>query len=110
MEIEIDKGEKAVVLSLEGRMDAVTAPELEKKVGSLIDEGANCFVLNLSDLVYMSSAGLRVILVLAKKLKPGNGKLLISNLTDVVKEVFDISGFATILQIYETEEEALKHI
>mgnify|MGYP005647952741 FL=1 len=58
----------------------------------------------------MSSAGLRVILVLAKKLKPGNGKLLISDLTGVVKEVFDVSGFATILQIYETEDEALKQI
>jgi len=110
MEIEIKKGEKAVVVSLKGRMDAVTAPELEKKVGGLINEGANCFIINLGDLVYMSSAGLRVILVLAKKLKPGNGKLLISDLTGVVKEVFDVSGFATILQIYETEDEALKQI
>ncbi len=110
MEIVTEKSEKAVVVSLKGRMDAVTAPELEKKINSFIKDGENCFVINFESLDYISSAGLRVVLVVAKKLKPVNGQILISNLKGVVKEVFDISGFTSILQIYETENEALKQI
>ncbi len=110
MEIVIGKGEKAVVVSLKGRMNAVTAPELEKKINSFISEGESCFVINFGNLEYISSAGLRVVLVVAKKLKPVNGRMLISNLKGVVKEVFEISGFTSLLQIYETEEEALKQI
>ncbi len=110
MEIVTEKSEKAVVVSLKGRMDAVTAPELEKKINSFIKEGENCFVINFESLDYISSAGLRVVLVVAKKLKSVNGQILISNLKGVVKEVFDISGFTSILQIYETENEALKQI
>ena len=110
MEIVIGKDEKAVIVSLQGRMDAVTAPELEKKIDGLIEEGLNRFVINLKDLEYISSAGLRVILVIAKKLKTSNGQMLISNLKGVVNEVFEISGFTSILQICETEEDALKQI
>ena len=110
MEIEIKKGEKAVVVSLKGRMDAVTAPELEKQINGFIKEGESCFVINFENLEYISSAGLRVVLVIAKKLKPVNGQMLISNLKGVVKEVFEISGFTSLLQIYETEEEALKQM
>ena len=68
------------------------------------------FSQNFENLEYISSAGLRVVLVIAKKLKPVNGQMLISNLKGVVKEVFEISGFTSLLQIYETEEEALKQM
>lgn len=110
MEIEISKKEKAVVVYVKGRLDAVTSPELEKKVIGLVDEGNNNFIINCNDLEYISSAGLRVILVVTKKLKSLNGKALLSNLKGVVKEVFNISGFTSILQICETEEEALNQI
>ncbi len=110
MEIVTEKNEKAVVVSLKGRIDAVTAPELEKKINGFIKEGEGCFVINFENLEYISSAGLRVVLVIAKKLKSVNGQVLISNLKGVVKEVFDISGFTSILQIYETENEALEQI
>ena len=54
----------------------------------------------------MSSSGLRVLLATAKKLK-GKGELKISNLNSVIEEVFDVSGFSSILNVYKTEEEAL---
>jgi anti-anti-sigma factor len=110
MEIVTEKSEKAVVVSLKGRMDAVTAPVLEMKIKGFIKEGEECFVINFENLEYISSAGLRVVLVIAKKLKSVNGQMLISNLKGMVKEVFNISGFTSILQIYETENEALKQI
>ncbi|MCP5007092.1 MAG: STAS domain-containing protein [Planctomycetes bacterium] len=110
MEIVTEKNEKAIVVSMKGRLDAVTAPELEKNINNFIKEEEYCFVINCEDLNYISSAGLRVVLIIAKKLKSVNGQMLISNLKGVVKEVFDISGFTSILQIYETENEALKQI
>lgn len=110
MDIVMKKEERALIVSLKGKMDAATAPELEKKITDLIADGEKCFVIDLQDLDYISSVGLRVFLVIAKKMKTLNGQVLISNLKGVVKEVFSISGFSSIMKIYGTKEEALKDI
>ncbi len=95
MEIVIRKDEKAVIVSLKGRMDAITTPALEKKVGDLISEGSNYFVINFEELEYISSMGLRAILSIAKQLKSQKGQLHVSNLKGLVKEVFEISGLSS---------------
>ena len=94
------------VIKFEGSLDTATSPEVEKEIDALIDEGVMKFVLNFEKTRYMSSAGLRILLATAKKLK-GKGELKISNLNDMIEEVFEISGFNTILNVYKTEEEAL---
>ena len=63
--------------------------------------------MNLAKLDYISSAGLRVLLASAKQLKPDGGEIRICNLNEVVKEVFDISGFVTIFKVFGSETEAL---
>ncbi len=63
--------------------------------------------MNFEKLHYISSAGLRVLLAAAKQLKTADGELRICDLNEVVKEVFDISGFSTIFKIFENETEAL---
>ncbi len=108
MEIEIKKEQETVVVSVKGRMDAVTSPEFEKNLTALISTGENKFLINLSQLEYISSAGLRSILLIAKQLKTRDGKIVFSGLQVPVKDVFDISGFGSIFKIYETEEESLK--
>ena len=65
------------------------------------------FVIDFAGLDYISSAGLRVILATTKKLKEKEGKLLLSSLKDIVKEVFEISGFTAIIPIYDSVETAL---
>lgn len=112
MEIETRKDNETIIISLNGkRMDAITAPKLEEKLNNFItDESANCFIINFNNLEYISSAGLRVIISIEKKLRPTNGKMLISNLRGTVKDVFEISGFLSIFKIFDTEEEALKNI
>ncbi len=112
MEIKERKVDNAVIVSLSGkRMDAVTSPRLEEKLNKLVDEsGAKCIVINFNDLEYISSAGLRVIISIEKKLRSVDGKLLISNLKGNVKDVFEISGFLSIFKIFETEDEALNSI
>ena len=110
MEIETRKEENATVVSVTGKMDAVSAPELEKELSQLMVDGEKGFVLDLGELDYISSAGLRVILATAKRLKEKEGKILLASLQDMVKEVFEISGFSAIIPIYESVESALNHV
>ncbi len=79
-------------------------------MGELIEEGEVNFIVDFEELDYISSAGLRSILVTAKKLKSTNGKLLLTKLKDVVKEVFEISGFSKIIPIYDSMDAALEQI
>jgi len=110
MEISTRKEGNAVIVSLNGRMDAVSSPEFEKEMGNLMGQGENTFVVEFSELDYISSAGLRSILATAKKLKERKGHFLLSSFKDVVKEVFEISGFSTILPIFQSVESALDQI
>lgn len=105
--IDAGKEKNSVIISVKGRMDAVSAPEFEQKLGDWIDAGESNFVIDLSEVDYISSAGLRSILVIAKRLKANNGQLMLSALQDAVKEVFEISGFSSIIPIYESVEAAL---
>ena len=108
MELNVKNVEKGILVSVIGRMDAVSSPEFEKELGKLIDESNVNFVINLQDLTYISSSGLRSVLITAKKLKGRNGRILLASLQTVVKEIFEISGFSAIIPIYESVEEAIE--
>ena len=107
MEISINESGDVRILSFQGNLDTSTSPEAENQINELIEAGAQKFLVNFAELEYISSAGLRVLLATAKKLKPGGGSLKICCLNQTVQEVFDISGFATILSVAATEEDAL---
>jgi len=108
MEIQKRKEDKAMVVTVSGRMDAVTASDFESALGDLMAQGNKRFVIDFTDLDYISSAGLRSILAAAKKLKGMDGKLSLACLQEVVREVFDISGFSAIIPIYDSVETALE--
>jgi anti-anti-sigma factor len=110
MEIVTRREGSAAVVSVKGRIDAVTAPEFEKDLSALMTGGDTTLVLSLAGLEYISSAGLRSILTIAKQLKTKNGKLLFAGLQGPVKDVFKISGFGSIFTIFDTEAEALRQI
>lgn len=95
------------VLSFQGNLDTNTSPDAESEINTLIDAGAQKLLVNFEKLEYISSAGLRILLATAKKLKGNGGNLKICCLNETVQEVFDISGFSTILSVATTEEEAL---
>ena len=86
---------KAAV-ALEGRLDTVTAPSLEKELASL--EGVTELVLDFSALDYISSAGLRVLLS-AQKAMSKQGKMTICHVNDTIMEIFEVTGFSDILTI-----------
>jgi anti-anti-sigma factor len=107
MNIEIKESGDVKVLAFEGNLDTNTSPVAEAKINELIDGGDNKLLVNFEQLNFISSAGLRVLLATAKKLGPAGGTLRICGLNPTVQEVFDISGFGTILSVKETEDDAL---
>ncbi|MCD1260513.1 STAS domain-containing protein [Paenibacillus athensensis] len=96
-----------VLLTIGGRLDGNSSSTLEARFLQLVEAGKSRFVFDLGELEYVSSAGLRSLLVAAKKTKTIQGKLALTRMTDNVKEVFDMSGFSAIFSIYPTADEAL---
>ena len=89
--------EKKLTVRIEGRLDTSTAPELEKELdGALADYEE--LVLDLDGLEYLSSAGLRIILASQKKMA-AKGGMKVTNVNDVIMEIFEITGFSDILTI-----------
>ena len=107
MDIETRDSKDVKVVDIVGKLNTGTSPEAEQFLKELLDNGANKILLNLEELDYISSTGLRIILATGKKLQGTGGKLLLCNLNPTVKEVFKISGFSSMFGVYENEEEAL---
>lgn len=97
MTINIIKNSDATVIEVEGRLDTVTAPALDKAINEDV-AGAKNLVLDLKALEYISSAGLRVLLSAQKKMQKV-GSLKLVGVCDEVMEVFEMTGFADILTI-----------
>ena len=98
MQINTFTEDSTLIMKVSGRLDTMTAPELEKKLNTDCLDGITKLVMDFSDLEYISSAGLRVLLIAAKKMK-GNGSFAVRNLNEIVKEVLDVTGFLDILTV-----------
>ena len=97
MTIEIKKNADELVLEITGRLDTITAPALEKTINENLGD-IKSLILDLKNLEYISSAGLRVLLAVQKKLQQV-GTMKILNVCELVMEVFEMTGFADILAI-----------
>lgn len=97
MTIEKNRQGAELIVSLEGRLDTVSAPEFEAVVKNEL-AGVESFILDLKKLQYTSSAGLRVIL-LAQKTMNKQGKMILKNVAEAVMEVFEMTGLADLLTI-----------
>lgn len=107
MEIKTSESGDVRIVEVQGHLDTNTSPQAESGINELINAGARKLLINFAALEYISSAGLRVLLATAKKLKASGGDLRICCLNDTVREVFDISGFSSILAVASSQEEAL---
>ncbi|MFJ3463679.1 STAS domain-containing protein [Achromobacter spanius] len=106
MSLAIDKVGEVLVVSPEGQINSGNAAGIEADLLAHVEKGESRFVLDFSNLNYISSAGLRVVLVLAKRLKQAGGALVLCAMQPHVREVFDISGFLAILTVVESRQEA----
>jgi anti-anti-sigma factor len=107
MEIKDRKAGETVVVTVTGRIDAVTAPEFEKRLSGWIAGGEKLFLLNFAGLDYISSAGLRSLLSTAKKLRGNQGRIILAGMQEVVAEVIRVAGFDSLFPVFASEEEAL---
>jgi len=110
MEIAIREDKGTIIIRPTGRLDASTSPDFGTQVGARIGDGSTNAVLDLSSLDYISSAGLRDILSLAKTLKAGGGALCLCGLAGLVQEVIALSGFDGFLPIEANVEAAIQKI
>lgn len=93
----VNRGTEGELL-LDGRLDAVTSQEVEKIFMDVADRFDN-LILNMADMTYVSSAGLRIIKLLHMKMRKKNGELTLTNVNKMVMEVFEMTGFAGLLRI-----------
>ena len=96
MEIKIDSISNRVVVSLIGRLDTITASDLEDQVVPLLKEGTD-MLLDCKGLEYVSSSGLRIILLIHKKLIAARCRLSLTNVSLSIKSIFDMTGFTSLL-------------
>jgi anti-anti-sigma factor len=99
-----------VILRLEGRLDATTSPQIEAKISQITESGKNKVIFNLQNMDYLSSAGMRVLLAVTKKIKSLNGKFIVCSLSDDVFEIIKMAGFNQILHIVSNEDKALQEL
>ena len=108
MEVKTRRESGALVAEVEGRIDGATAREFEEVMNAAIGDGDNVVVVDLASLSYISSAGLRAILLTAKGLWKRKAKFSVCALGDSTREVFEIAGFDKIIKIHPSVAEALE--
>ena len=107
MQIYTSKEKENLIMEVQGRLDAVTSGKLEEEGQSWIDRGEKALVMDLGGVDYISSAGLRAILILARKLNGSGGQIRFCCLKGMVQEVFSISGFNSLFPVFPSLTEAL---
>jgi anti-anti-sigma factor len=107
MDIETRELKHMSVVTVKGRVDSATSPDLEKALQNLLNSDHNQLVLDLKDVDYMSSAGLRVLMATQKAAKKNGGALRLAQLSARVREVLDLAGLAPVFDIYPDVVEAV---
>ena len=107
MEINSSEMKRVQLFEVIGRVDSSNADELGSTLDRAVDEGRNNVVLDLGGVEYMSSAGLREMVRVLKRVKRGGGDLRIANPSDRVQEVLELAGLDSIFEIYPTQVEAV---
>ena len=107
MDIQTERKDGTLIAKAEGRIDGVNARDFEEALKAAISADDNTVVMDLEGLSYISSAGLRVILLIAKTLRKRNAELMLCSLSDPIREVFEISGFDKIIPVHASREQAI---
>ena len=100
MKLETDNSDGITAVHFDGNLDTGTAPTAEQHLTGLIDEGSTKLLLDFEHCEFISSAGLRILLATAKRLRPSGGSMRICCLNETVQEIFDVSGFSSLLSVF----------
>jgi len=107
MQIQHSIHDGVTVIAPAGRIDTTTSPMVEEAVRRVVDSGARDVVINFAGAEYISSAGLRVFLVLAKRMRDLKGRLVLCGMPEPVRQVFHLAGFMPLFLIEPSQDQAL---
>ena len=107
MQLKFNRQDNILIVRVEGRIDGANAREFEETITTSITENDHVVIIDFEKLSYISSAGLRAILLIAKTTGKQSIKFALCSLSDTIREVFDISGFDRIIAIYESKAEVI---
>lgn len=110
MEIEIVKDKAATIVHVSGRLNASSVGTLEEHLRREAQEGGACLILDLSQLEYISSAGLRVLLLVGKQMKVKGAYMALCGLNSGIQQVFKISGFFPLFNTFDSLDAALRAV
>lgn len=106
MQVTTDHSGDVALAAVTGRVDSSTAQDFETALVGALDSGDHRVVLDCSELTFLSSAGLRALLVALKKANAAGGNLVMSGTPDRIREVLEVSGFTRFLKLFPAVEEA----
>ena len=110
MEISHKMENGILIIAIKGRLDAATSPSADETIKETMGQDSNRLLFDLSDLEYLSSGGLRVILSAAKELRRRKGKVTLCCLNQYVDEIFEVSGFKSMIPIKDTLEAGIEEL
>lgn len=110
MEITHRVENEILIIAIKGRLDASTAPIADETIKKTLGENTARLLFDLSALEYLSSGGLRVILGAAKEMRRKEGKVALAGLNQYVYEIFEVSGFNSLIPITDTVESGIKQL
>jgi len=106
MKLSSDKNGSEVLVKVEGRIDTTNYGEFENSINEFFSPEVKIIYMDCNEMDYISSSGLRVFLVIQKKMMSSGGKFKIFGMQNSIKEIFDISGFSKIFEIYPDQAAA----
>ena len=107
MAATIERQGETFIAVVSGRVDGTNAAEFQDELAAVTDGSGHSVILDIGGLSYISSAGLRVILLLARTLRTQKARFMICSPSDSIREIFDISGFSQIIPIHSSQAEAV---
>lgn len=110
IEIREERTGGVLIVSPEGRLDTNTSPQLEKRLLQHLAAGERSLLVDMAGIGYISSAGLRVLLLVAKRLREISGRVVLCSLGSAVRQVFELSGFLAVLDVEASREAALARL
>jgi len=110
MEISESIQDQLVILAPKGRIDSITSTDLDAKISDLIARGFSKIIVDFSATDFVSSAGLRILLMKEKQLRNIHGYLILACMSDVIEEIFEVSGFSSIFKIQKTLDTAINSL
>jgi anti-anti-sigma factor len=110
MEITHKEESGILLIALKGRLDGSTVQSAERSINEILGSGSDRLLFDFSELEYLSSGGLRVILSAAKEIKRRAGRIVLCAMQNYVKEIFEVSGFTAIIPIKDTVESGIAEL